>query len=76
MINSRAVLNYVDAPILLRFHANDGFNCFAGPQGSILLGSFFEADDVHSNCGWETVTIYDLDAELVFGLGYNLPVSA
>ncbi len=74
LINSRAILNYVDVPILLRFYATDGFNFFAGPQGSILLGSSFEADALGNTFDWETDAINDIDAGLVFGLGYNLPI--
>jgi hypothetical protein len=74
LINSRAILNYIDVPILLRFYATDGLNFFAGPQGSILLGSTFEMDAFGNTYGWDTESINDLDAGLVFGLGYNLPV--
>ncbi|MEX2511308.1 MAG: porin family protein [Cyclobacteriaceae bacterium] len=73
-VNSRAVLNYVDVPILLRFYATDGLNFFAGPQGSILLSSKFEADALGNTFDWETDAINDIDAGLVFGVGYNLPI--
>lgn len=72
--NSRAILNYIDVPILLRFYATDGLNIFAGPQGSILLGSRFEGDVLGNVVGWETNAVNDIDAGLVFGLGYNLPI--
>lgn len=72
--DSRTVLSYVDVPILLRFYASDGFNVFAGPQGSILVDSKFEGDAFGSTFEWERDDINDLDAGLVFGLGYNLPV--
>lgn len=72
--DSRAILNYLDVPILLRFYATDGLNFFAGPQGSILLGSKFEADLLGNTIGWNTDAINDIDAGVVFGLGYNLPV--
>jgi hypothetical protein len=72
--NTRAVLNYIDVPILLRFYATDGLNIFAGPQGSILLGSRFEGDILGNVVGWETNAVNDIDAGVVFGLGYNLPI--
>lgn len=31
-VNSRAVLDYVDVPLLLRMYVSEGFNLFAGPQ--------------------------------------------
>ncbi|MCC5938981.1 MAG: PorT family protein [Lunatimonas sp.] len=72
--DSRAILNYLDVPILFRFYAGEGFNFFAGPQGSILMGSKFEANVLGSTLGWNTDAINDIDAGLVVGLGYNLPV--
>lgn len=74
IVDSRAVLNYIDVPILLRFYATDGLNIFAGPQGSILLGSRFEGDAFGQTFGWDTDAVNDIDAGLVFGLGYNLPI--
>ncbi|SHN27974.1 Outer membrane protein beta-barrel domain-containing protein [Cyclobacterium lianum] len=74
LVNSRAVLNYLDLPVLFRFYATEGVNFFAGPQASLLLGSTFEADALGNTYGWETDAINDLDAGLVVGLGYNLPV--
>lgn len=72
MINSRAILNYIDVPILLRFYATDGFNIFAGPQGSILLGSKLEGDAFGQTFTFDTDDINDLDAGVVFGLGFNM----
>ncbi|NHE55458.1 porin family protein [Cyclobacterium plantarum] len=74
MVNSRAVLNYLDLPVLFRFYATEGVNFFVGPQASLLLNSTFEADALGNTYGWETESINDLDAGLVIGLGYNLPV--
>lgn len=74
MVNSRAVLNYLDFPVLFRFYATEGVNFFVGPQASLLLNSTFEADALGNTYGWETESINDLDAGLVIGLGYNLPV--
>ncbi len=72
--DSRTILNYVDVPILLRFYATDGLNIFAGPQGSILLESKMEGEAFGSTFEWERDDINDLDAGLVFGIGYNLPI--
>nr|MBI1230761.1 outer membrane beta-barrel protein [Cytophagales bacterium] len=74
LVDSRAVLNYVDVPILLRYYATEGLNFFAGPQGSILVGSTFEADALGTTFDWDTESINDIDAGLVVGIGYNLPV--
>jgi hypothetical protein len=74
IVDSRAVLDYIDVPILFRFYATQGLNIFAGPQGSILLRSRFEGDAFGNTFGWNTGNVSDLDAGLVFGLGYNLPV--
>ncbi|WP_163378047.1 porin family protein [Cyclobacterium sp. SYSU L10401] len=74
MVNSRAILNYLDFPVLFRFYATEGVNFFVGPQASLLLKSTFEADALGNTFGWETENINDLDAGLVLGLGYNLPV--
>ncbi|WP_026235889.1 porin family protein [Echinicola pacifica] len=71
---SRTILEYVDVPILLRFYATDGFNIFAGPQGSILTKAELEGDAFGTTFGFERDDINDLDAGLVFGVGYNLPV--
>src|SRR5690606_572325 len=74
IVNSRAILNYIDVPILLRFYATDGLNIFAGPQGSILLKSTLEGDAFGQTFTFDTDDINDLDAGLVFGIGYNLPI--
>ena len=74
VVDSRSILNYVDVPILLRFYATDGFNIFAGPQGSILVGSKLEGDAFGQTFTFDTDDINDLDAGLVFGIGYNLPI--
>src|SRR5690554_4033282 len=74
IVDSRAILNYVDVPILLRFYATDGLNIFAGPQGSILVGSKFEGNAFGQTFSFNTDDINDLDAGLVFGIGYNLPI--
>lgn len=74
VVDSRAVLTYVDVPILLRFYATEGFNIFAGPQGSILLNSKFEGNAFGQTFTFDTDAVKKLDAGLVFGLGYNLPI--
>jgi hypothetical protein len=71
--NTRAVLNYVDVPLILRLKFGDGFNVFGGPQVSFLTNSKFEGDFGGSTVSIDTNNIKDTDAGLVFGLGYNLP---
>jgi len=71
LVNSRAVLNYLDSPLLFRLYATDAVNLFFGPQASLLLGSSFEADALGNTYDWETDAINDLDASVVVGLGYN-----
>ncbi|SEJ67612.1 Outer membrane protein beta-barrel domain-containing protein [Cyclobacterium xiamenense] len=71
LVNSRAVLNYLDAPLLFRLYATDAVNLFFGPQASLLLDSSFEADALGNTYDWETDTISDFDAAVVVGLGYN-----
>jgi hypothetical protein len=71
--NTRAILNYVDVPLLLRLKFGDGFNVFGGPQVSFLTNSKFEGDFGGSTISIDTNNIKDTDAGLVFGLGYNLP---
>jgi hypothetical protein len=71
--NTRAVLNYVDVPLLLRLKVGEGFNIFGGPQVSFLTNSKFEGDFGGSTVSIDTNNIKDTDAGLVFGLGYNLP---
>jgi Outer membrane protein beta-barrel domain len=72
-VNSRAILEYVDVPLLLRMYVSDGFNLFAGPQVSFLTESKFESDFGGSTLSIDTNSIKDTDMGLVFGLGYNLP---
>ncbi|SEG41995.1 porin family protein [Algoriphagus boritolerans] len=71
--NTRAILDYVDVPVLLRLKFGEGFNVFAGPQVSFLTNSRFEGDFGGSTLSLDTDSIKDTDAGLVFGLGYNLP---
>ncbi|MEX2591350.1 MAG: porin family protein [Anditalea sp.] len=74
VVDSRSVLSYVDVPILLRFYASEGLNFFAGPQGSILLDSKFEGEAFDNTITFDRNDINDLDAGLVLGIGYNLPM--
>ena len=73
VLDSRAVLDYVDVPVLLRFRIGEGFNLFAGPQISFLTNSKFEGEFGGSTLSFDTDEIKSTDAGLVFGLGYNLP---
>lgn len=72
-INSRAILNYIDVPVLVRLRVGEGFNFFAGPQFSFLTGSKFEGDFGGSTVSFDTEAVKDNDSAIVFGLGYNLP---
>ncbi len=72
-LDSRAVLDYVDVPVLVRFRIGEGFNLFAGPQISFLTNSKFEGEIGGSTLSFDTDEIKSTDAGLVFGLGYNLP---
>jgi hypothetical protein len=72
-IDSRAVLDYIDVPVLVRFKVGEGFNLFAGPQVSFLTKSKFEGNFGGSTVSLNTNTIKNTDAGLVVGLGYNLP---
>lgn len=74
IVDSRSILTYVDVPILLRFYASEGLNLFVGPQGSILVGSKLEGDAFGQTFTFDTDDINDLDAGLVLGIGYNLPI--
>lgn len=71
--NTRAVLDYIDIPLLLRLKFGEGFNVFGGPQISFLANSKFEGDFGGSTVSLNTNNIKETDAGLVFGLGYNLP---
>lgn len=72
-LDTRAVLDYVDVPVLVRFGIGEGFNIFAGPQISFLTNSKFEGDLGGSTFSFDTNDINSTDVGLAFGLGYNLP---
>lgn len=72
-INTRAVLDYVDVPLLVRLKFGEGFNVFGGPQVSFLAKSKFEGDFGGSTVSLDTDSVKETDAALVFGVGYNLP---
>ncbi len=71
--NSRAVLNYVDVPLLLRLYVTDGLNIFGGPQASFLMSSKFEGEFFGTGFSYETDAITKTDLGFVVGVGYNLP---
>jgi opacity protein-like surface antigen len=73
LLNSRAVLNYVDIPVLLRIYLTEGLNVFAGPQVSFLATSRFEGDLFGSTVGFDTESVSNSDYGVLMGLGYNLP---
>lgn len=72
-VNTRAVLDYVDIPLLVRLKFGEGFNVFGGPQLSVLAQSKFEGDFGGSTVSLDTDAVKETDAALVFGVGYNLP---
>ncbi|RZS98407.1 outer membrane protein with beta-barrel domain [Cecembia calidifontis] len=72
-VNSRAVLNYVDIPVLLRLHLTEGLNVFGGPQASFLTSSTFEGDLFGSTISFDTDNVRERDFGMVLGIGYNLP---
>lgn len=69
----RAILNYIDVPLLLRLYVTDGLNIFGGPQASFLMSSKFEGDFFGSTFSYDTDAITKTDLGFVVGLGYNLP---
>ncbi|MCH7396794.1 PorT family protein [Belliella sp. DSM 107340] len=69
----RAILNYIDVPLLLRLYVTDGLNIFGGPQASFLMSSKFEGDFFGSTFTYDTDAITKTDLGFVVGLGYNLP---
>lgn len=73
LVNSRAILNYVDIPVLLRLYLTDGLNVFGGPQISFLTDSRFEGDLFGSTVSFDTEAVNNTDFGLLLGLGYNLP---
>ncbi|WP_111671533.1 porin family protein [Algoriphagus litoralis] len=73
VLNTRAILDYIDVPVLVRLKFGEGFNFFVGPQVSFLARSKFEGDFGGSTVSLDTDSVKETDAALVFGLGYNLP---
>lgn len=73
LVDSRAIFNYVDVPVLLRLYPVEGLNVFAGPQVSFLANSKFEGDIFGSTVTFDPDAVKETDFGVVFGLGYNLP---
>ena len=71
--NTRAVLNYIDVPLIFRVYFTEGFNFFGGAQASYLLGSTFEGDFFGTTFAYDTESVSSLDYGAIIGLGYNLP---
>jgi hypothetical protein len=67
---SRAVLHYIDLPVVVRYFVTDGFNVFAGPQVSFLVGSTM-GGDFFDTTGRNPDDINTIDAGAVFGLMYK-----
>lgn len=72
-VNSRALLDYIDVPVLARLYLTEGLNLFAGPQLSFLASSSFEGDLFGSTVSFDTNNVRETDYGVVVGLGYNLP---
>lgn len=64
-------LNYIDIPVLVRYHINETFNVFLGPQGSLLLNRKYQNDGGDVVTSTSTVRGYDIAG--VFGIALNLP---
>jgi hypothetical protein len=73
LANSRAILSYVDIPVVFRVFAGENFNIMFGPQLSVLTGSRFEGDLFGSTFTFNTDSITPTDFGLLFGLAYTLP---
>jgi len=72
IVNSRAIFNYIEVPVLFRLYPLGGLNVFAGPQLSFLKNSKFEGDVFGSTVTFNPDSVKDTDFGVVFGLGYNL----
>lgn len=72
-VDSRAIFNYVEVPVLLRLYPLEGFNIFAGPQVSFLSNSKFEGDFFGSTVTLDPDAVTKTDFAVVLGVGYNLP---
>lgn len=73
LINSRAVLGYIDVPLIFRVYFSEGLNVFGGGQVSFLTSSRFEGDFFGSTYGFDTEAINKTDFGVLLGLGYTLP---
>ncbi|CAN5550823.1 porin family protein [soil metagenome] len=68
-------LHYLDVPVYARIFLTEGFNIFAGPQISYLIGSrsrFENNGQIFIDTSTEGLRKFDLG--LGIGIGYNLPV--
>ncbi|EKB49017.1 porin family protein [Cecembia lonarensis] len=63
-------LNYIDIPILVRYHIGDMFNVFAGPQGSLLVSRKYT---LNGNVSQTMEVLRGYDIAGVFGVGVDLP---
>lgn len=64
-------LNYIDIPVLVRYHINETFNIFAGPQGSLLLNRKYQVDGGNVVTSMDAVRGYDIAG--VLGVAVKLP---
>lgn len=75
-------LNYIDIPVLVRYHITEMFNVFAGPQASLLISRRYDNNgnisqtmeilrgyDFAGVLGAAVELPYDLNAQLSYDLG-------
>ncbi|RZS98404.1 porin family protein [Cecembia calidifontis] len=63
-------VNYLDIPVLVKYHFEDVFNVFAGPQGSLTLSRNYKEGDFNSK---NTGVLRGYDLAAVIGAGVKLP---
>ncbi|MFA7446152.1 MAG: porin family protein [Flavobacteriaceae bacterium] len=69
---SRAVVNYLNVPVMFKYYAAEQFTIQAGPQVGFLL-SAKEKWEGGGDSGEETISgLNSIDFGINFGLGYNI----
>ncbi|PSK97933.1 porin family protein [Cecembia rubra] len=63
-------VNYIDIPVLVRYHFEDIFNVFAGPQGSLTLSRNYSEGNFSSK---DKNILRGYDFAAVLGAGIKLP---
>jgi hypothetical protein len=64
-------INYIDIPVLVRYHVNEKFNVFAGPQASAPISRKYVRGNDAVNTSLQSIRGYDGAA--VIGLGHQMP---